>query len=103
MVMNPRRHFAFTRMEEVRMLDRIPPPERPEEYLNAMLRPATDKLGRALQLGLEAAVRQKLEKERLRLDGWRYTLGEMARTQPPITHSAVPMRRVLRLGSRRTG
>lgn len=45
MLSNPRRHFVLTRTEEVRSIYRVPAPQRPEEYLNSILRPATDRLG----------------------------------------------------------
>lgn len=58
----------------------------------------TDKLGRAIQADLDDATRQRFEEDRRRLDGWRYTLGEMARAESEsgITQSAVPRRRALR-------
>jgi len=34
-------------------------------------------------------------------DGWRFTLGEMARTEPGTPHAAVPRRRILRQRSPR--
>jgi len=88
-------------MEEMRRIGGVPPPLRAGAYLDRILRPATDRLGRALHLPLEAATRDKLETERRRLDGWRFTLGEMARTEPGTTHAAVPRRRILRQRSPR--
>jgi hypothetical protein len=41
-------------------------------------------------------IRTRLEKERRKLDGWRYTLGEMSRTQPAMTSTATPERRAAR-------
>lgn len=96
MIADPRRHFVFTRMNEVSTIGRVPPDLRPGAYLDRILRPATDRLGRALRLPLDAATRDRLEAERRRLDGWRYTLGEMARSEPGATYSAVPRRPVLR-------
>jgi hypothetical protein len=101
MVADPRRHFVSTRMEEVAMIGEVPPDVRASVYLDKVLRPATDRLGRALQFPLEAATRERIETERRRLDGWRYTLGEMARTESGTTYSAVPRRRILRQGSPR--
>jgi hypothetical protein len=90
---DPRRHFVFTRMEEIGAIGQVPVQLRPNQYLDTMLRPATDRLGRALQADLNEEVRMRLEKERRKLDGWRHTLGEMFRTQPLITSSATPERR----------
>jgi hypothetical protein len=96
MTADPRRHFVLTRMVEVGTIGGVPSSLRAGAYLDRILRPATDRLGRALQLPLEPATRDKFETERRRLDGWRYTLGEMARTEPGTTHAAVPRRRLLR-------
>jgi hypothetical protein len=96
MTADPRRHFVFTRMAEVGTIGGVPPSLRAGAYLDKILRPATDRLGRALQLPLEVATRDKLEADRRKLDGWRHTLGEMARTEPGTTHAAVPRRRILR-------
>ena len=98
MVRDPRRHFVYTRMEEVKSLARVPPDLRAGAYLDRILRPVTDKLGRAIQADLDDATRQRFEEDRRRLDGWRYTLGEMARAESEsgITQSAVPRRRALR-------
>jgi hypothetical protein len=96
MIRDPRRHFVSARMEEVGSLGRVPPDLRPGAYLDRLLRPATDKLGRALQVQMDHATRERLERDRRRLDGWRYTLGEMARTETAGTHSVVPRRRLLR-------
>jgi hypothetical protein len=96
MIAEPRRHFVLTRMGEVGTIGGVTPGLRAGAYLDKILRPATDRLGRALQLPLEAATRERFEKERRRLDGWRYTLGEMARTEPGTTYAAAPRRRILR-------
>lgn len=52
MIADPRRHFVLTRMGEVSSLSKLPPTLRPTEYLERVLRPATDKLGRAKQYDL---------------------------------------------------
>jgi hypothetical protein len=92
MIADPRRHFVSTRMQEVAMIGGVPPDVRASVYLDKVLRPATDRLGRVMQLPLEAATRDRLETDRRRLDGWRYTLGEMALTESGSTYSAVSPR-----------
>ena len=84
----------FTRLEEVKLLGTVPASDRAEHYLSSLLRPATDRLGRALQLA-DGSLKPKLERQRLRLDEWRYTLGEMARL-PAETFSLAPFRRARR-------
>jgi hypothetical protein len=103
MVADPRRHFVFTRMGEVAIIGGAPPSVRAAAYLDRILRPATDRLGRALQFALDAATREKLETERRKLDGWRHTLGEMARNGPDAMHAVVPRRRILRQHRRAEG
>lgn len=87
-----RRHFAFQRMDEVAKLSRVTPSLRPNEYLDRILRPATDHIGRALAYEeLPAAVKKKLEKSRRKQDGWRATLGEMSRA--PFGSFSAPIQR----------
>ncbi len=93
---DPRRHFVFTRMEEVGEIGQVPPSLRPGQYLENMLRPATDRLGRVLQTNLNDEIKGRLERERRKLDGWRETLGEISRTQPATTLAVTPVRRVAR-------
>jgi hypothetical protein len=92
---DPRRHFIFTRMEEVGAISQVPERLRPNQYLDNILRPATDRLGRVLQAGLSSDVTARIEKERRKLDGWRHTLGEMSRNEVRTATWAVsPVRRV---------
>jgi hypothetical protein len=93
---DPRRHFVFTRMEEVGAISQVPPQLRSVQYLDNALRPATDRLGRVLQSGLPESLKTRLEKERRKLDGWRYTLGEISRNEPGATVAATPVRRAAR-------
>lgn len=87
-----RRHFAFQRMDEVAKLSRVTPSMRPTEYLERILRPATDHIGRALaHEELPGGVKKKLEKSRRKQDRWRATLGEMSRA--PIKSFSAPIER----------
>lgn len=87
-----RRHFAFQRMDEVAKLSRVTPSLRPNEYLDRILRPATDNIGRALAYDeLPETVKKKLEKSRRKQDGWRATLGEMSRA--PLGSFSAPIER----------
>jgi len=88
--LNSRRHFAYTRMNEVSQLSRVTPSLRPDNYLDQILRPATDRIGRVLMNDqLSEGVADTLRNKRRRLDGWRDTLGELSRESvdsfsPPI-------------------
>jgi hypothetical protein len=92
----PRRHYVFTRMEEVAAIGRVPNQLRAGQYLETMLRPATDRLGRAMQAEITQDIQGRLERERRKLDGWRHTLGELSRTQPVSTVAVPPERRIAR-------
>jgi hypothetical protein len=93
---DPRRHFVFTRMEEVGTISQVPPQLRPSQYLDNVLRPATDRLGRVLQSALNDDIKGRLERERRKLDGWRHTLGEMSRSEARTTWATTPVRRIAR-------
>lgn len=94
---NPRRHFVYTRMDEVGLIGSVPLSLRASEYLEKILRPATDRLGRAMQTELPDSLRSKLESTRKKLDGWRDTLGQMSRWSPALTSSPVPERLINKL------
>jgi hypothetical protein len=92
---DPRRHFVFTRMEEVGAISQVPSALRPMQYLDNALRPATDRLGRVLQASLPDDLKARLERERRKLDGWRHTLGELSRSQSGVVSEVMPVRRAV--------
>jgi hypothetical protein len=95
MIEDPRRHFAYTRMGEIAILSRITPSLRPTEYLERLLRPVTDNIGRVLaQDGLSEALKRKFELSRRRQDRWRDTLGRMSSAK--ITSFSAPLERLIR-------
>ena len=78
-------------------MSRITPTLRPDGYLDQILRPATDNIGRALAYTqLSAEILGKLATQRRKLDGWRATLGELSR-QPIPSFSSPITRRVHRI------
>lgn len=88
MLKDPRRHFTFTRMEEVGLLSSTPEKLRPDSYLQRLLHPADDHLRRVLASGLiPSSFIPRLEKRLRRLHGWRKTLTEMTRSGLPQTFS----------------
>jgi hypothetical protein len=96
MVSQSRRHFVVSRMAEIAALNRPPAQQRPIEYLERMLRPATDRMARVLQVEIhDAKLKTKFENERGKQAGWRFTLGELA-AQPLLTVPRTPTRRATR-------
>jgi hypothetical protein len=93
-IKEPRRHFVFSRLEEVKVLGSVPSLLRADHYLNHTLKPATDKLGRVSRSNLTAKVKIKLENVQRRLEGWWQTLSELSRVEPAETFPATPERKV---------
>lgn len=88
MLTDPRRHFAFTRMEEMATISAMPEQIRPTGYLQRTLRPADDHLARALShTSLSDSLINQLRKRQSRMHGWRKTLTELNRVLPPQTFS----------------
>jgi hypothetical protein len=80
----PRRHFMIRRVSEVRSISNAPETLRAQVYLDDFLRPATDLALRAVR------VEPALEPTRKRLEGWRQTLGEMAKAGTATSFAPVP-------------
>jgi len=81
---DPRPHFLNVRPGEVTKMGRLPEDLRAANYLDEFLRPATD-------LALSASrVFPQLEKTRLRLEGWRTTLGAIHRERPAESFAISP-------------
>jgi len=95
MIKDHRRHFTLSRMEEIGLIGSFPPSFRANGYLERILRPATDNIGRALSNDkLPESLRNKLETTRKRLANWRATLGGMV---PFNTVSlSTPLDRIIR-------
>jgi hypothetical protein len=91
MLADPRRHFLVRRLREVGALSALPESHRAQEYMDRTLRPATDRILRAIPItpGLET-VRQRIE-------GWRSSLGALLESDSPASFSAVPTGRRVRL------
>lgn len=96
MMDDPRRHFLITRMDEVGLIGRPPEQIRPSVYLEDILRPATDQMTRALRGRVGPEIRKTLQRKQRTLESWRIVLGEMARSRPPTSFSAPPVRRPMR-------
>ena len=92
----PRRHFVISRLAEIDQIGVAPYQERPQLFLEKVLRPATDKLSRVAQFDIPAPVKKKVQRQQHKMAGWRNTLGEMSRV-PLMSPAKVPSNRVERL------
>lgn len=100
MISDPRRHFLITRMDEVLRLSQPPEQLRASEYMERMLRPATDRFSRALRAALGDKTRKRIEAERNKFELWRSTLGEMADNRLPTSFSPTVLPAAARLRRR---
>lgn len=82
--LEPLRHFVIQRGKDVTAVGQPPEFVRAGEYLETVVRPATDLAVRA------AKVLPSLGRTRDRLEGWRTSLGELQRTAPAETFAPVP-------------
>ncbi len=84
MLGDPRRHFVFTRAQEVSRVSSVPVALRRLLYMDQFLRPATD-------LALQASrIYPALDKQRRKLESWRGTLGAIERENPLKSWSQPP-------------
>jgi hypothetical protein len=83
-LVNPKRHFLRRRTDEITRLSALPETLRASRYMEEVLRPATDKMAKAVK------VEPKLEPTRQRLDMLRSVLGTILEGAQPASFSAVP-------------
>ena len=80
MLENNKRHFVNVRAKEISMLSSAPLGMRPAQYLDEILRPATDQLGKIPRYaGISEELAAKVERENRRMSGWRATLSGLKR------------------------
>lgn len=80
MLENNKRHFLNARAKEVSLLSGAPLGMRPAQYLDEILRPATDQLGKIPRyVGISEDLASKIERENRKLSGWRATLSGLKR------------------------
>ena len=90
MVGEPKRHFVVQRMTEVQRLSQIPRHLRAQQFLDEVIRPASDLVVQAQRID------PSLERARHRLEDWRTTISSLANEQGSTTFSAVPQGRRVR-------
>jgi hypothetical protein len=99
MTKDPRRHFAFARMEEVALLSGTPEMLRPASYLQRILGPADQNLTRVLSsAGVNNSIKAALERRQRRIRGWIGTLTRLKEESgvltfcPPLKRQIVHVR-----------
>lgn len=99
MLENPARHFLMQRMQQISTLSGIHTPLRASEFLERLVRPASDRLVDAARLQLpDEAFKAKLRKQRKHVDAIRVMLGTEARNRAGARSSPVPLHRAAREG-----
>jgi hypothetical protein len=84
MLVHAKEHFLRRRCGEIRRLSALPETLRASRYMEEVLRPATDKMGRAVTVEPQLAATQQ------RLSLLRTVLGAVLQEAPPTSFSAVP-------------
>lgn len=80
MLENNKRHFINARSKEVALLSDAPLGMRPAQYLDEILRPATDQLAKIPRFaGIPDDLMKRFERENRKLSGWRATLSSIKR------------------------
>jgi hypothetical protein len=101
MLHNPAQHFLRQRIDEISKLSAIPTSLRASRFVEQRLRPTTDAVLVAADLGWkDTAMAKRIHEQRLRLDRLRVALGNLAdEVQADGAHSVavVPRRRIIRV------
>lgn len=97
MLEKPVRHFLYQRMKEIGGLSQVPEQIRPQRFLEAHLRPTTDKALAAANIDWDDnAMAKKMQSNRKRLDTLRVALGKHAEQNPPKSFAHLPQTRAAR-------
>jgi hypothetical protein len=101
MVQAPARHFLYQRTQQVLALGQIPESLRPSQFLEELVRPASDTAVKVSGLELPSDLTRKLQKQMKRLNGLRTTLGPYARQRRDASFAMHPIARIARAGGRK--
>ena len=100
MLQAPARHFLYQRTHQVAGLSQIPESLRPSQFLEELVRPASDTAVRASGLDLPEDLTSKIHRQTKRLNAIRTTLGPYARQRRGAPFALHPTMRTVRLGGR---
>ena len=98
MLQAPARHFLYQRTQQVAALSQIPESLRPSQFLEDLVRPASDTALRATSLELPDDLMKKISKQTKRLNDLRTTLGPYARRRRYASFALHPTTRMARAG-----
>jgi hypothetical protein len=101
MLQSPVRHFLYQRTQQVVALSQIPESLRPSQFLEELVRPASDTAVKASRLELPPDLTKKLHKQTKRLNALRTTLGPYARQRRDASFAMHPITRTARAGGRK--
>lgn len=96
----PARHFLYQRTQQVAGLSQIPESLRPSQFLEELVRPASDTAIRVSSLELPEDLAKKVHKQTKRLNALRTTLGPYATQRRDASFAMRPATRTARDGGR---
>ncbi len=96
MLRSPARHFLCQRTHQIAGLSRIPASLRPSQFLEELVRPASDTAVKVSALELPAELTKKLQKQTKRINALRTTLGPYARERREASFAMHPITRIAR-------
>jgi hypothetical protein len=104
MLQVPVNHFLYQRAQQVAALGSIPESLRPSQFLEELVRPASDIAVKISSLALSGnfpkKLTEKLEKQTKRLNALRTTLGPYAKERRDASFALYPTTRIARTGGR---
>ena len=100
MLQAPARHFLYQRTQQVAGLGQIPESLRPSQFLEMLVRPASDTAVKVSGLDLPLELMKKISKQKKRLNDLRTTLGPYAGQRRDASFALHPTTRVARSGGR---
>lgn len=100
MLQAPARHFLYQRSQQVAELSQIPESLRPSQFLENLVRTASDTAVRASTLNLPEDLLKKILMQTKRLNAFRTTLGPYAGQRRNVSFAMHPSTRMARSGNR---
>lgn len=100
MLQMPARHFLYQRAQQVAGLGQIPESLRPSQFLEELVRPASDTAVKVSTLELPDELAKKIQKQTKRLNALRTALGPYARQRRDASFAMLPVTRAARAGGR---